>query len=244
MHKDLSEHRLHPVRLRTFRRTFGNLLAAAAVAAFGLAAQAAGSFDDARNAAVMGDAKGLARLIDGGIDPNSVDANGNTLLILAAREGQIATVEALLQRGVPVDQRNPAGDSALMLAVLGGHDEVVRALLKGGAKVDHEGWAPLHYAAFEGRESMLDALFAAGADVNARAPNLATPLMLAARNGHAGVVRRLLAMPETDVNALNDAGVSADAWALQNRNTDIAALIEAERKRRGLPAPAMRITID
>ncbi|WP_341645070.1 ankyrin repeat domain-containing protein [Thauera sp. SDU_THAU2] len=240
MHKDLPEtsprqNRKHPLR---------RLLAAAAIATLSLGAHAAGTFDDARNAAVLGDAKGLTRLIDGGIDPNSVDASGNTLLILAAREGQAATVEALLQRGVPIDQQSSSGDSALMLAVLGGYDDVVRVLLKAGAKVNHDGWAPLHYAAFEGRESMLDALFAAGADVNARAPNLATPLMLAARNGHIKVVRRLLAVPETDLNALNDAGLTADAWALQNRNTDIARLIEAERKRRGLPAPSMRITIE
>ncbi len=240
MHKDQPETSLRQNRKHSVRR----LLAAAAIATLSLSAHAAGTFDDARNAAVLGDAKGLARLIDGGIDPNSVDASGNTLLILAAREGQAATVEALLQRGVPIDQQNPSGDSALMLAVLGGYDDVVRALLKAGAKVNHDGWAPLHYAAFEGRESMLDALFAAGADVNARAPNRATALMLAARNGHIGVVRRLLALPQTDLNALNDAGLSADAWALQNRNTDIAKLIEAERKRRGLPAPSMRITIE
>lgn len=240
MHKDLPETALGQTRKHPLRR----LLAAAAIATFSLSAHGAGTFDDARNAAVLGDAKGLARLIDGGIDPNGVDASGNTLLILAAREGQAATVEALLQRGVPIDQQSSSGDSALMLAVLGGYDDVVRVLLKAGAKVNHDGWAPLHYAAFEGREAMLDALFAAGADLNARAPNHATPLMLAARNGHIGVVRRLLALPQTDLNALNDAGLSADAWALQNRNTDIARLIEAERKRRGLPAPSMRITIE
>lgn len=240
MHKDLPETSLRQNRKHPLRR----LLAAAAIATLSLSVHAAGTFDDARNAAVLGDAKGLTRLIDGGIDPNSVDASGNSLLILAAREGQAATVEALLQRGVSIDQQSPSGDSALMLAVLGGYDDVVRVLLKAGAKVNHDGWAPLHYVAFEGRESMLDALFAAGADVNARAPNLATPLMLAARNGHIKVVRRLLAVPETDLNALNDAGLTADAWALQNRNTDIARLIEAERKRRGLPAPSMRITIE
>ena len=91
---------------------------------------------------------------------------------------------------------------------------------------------------------MLDALFAAGADVNALAPNKATALMLAARNGHIGVVRRLLALPQIDLNALNDTGLAADAFALQNKNTDIAELIAAERKRRGLRPPAMKVTID
>jgi len=204
----------------------------------------AGSYDDALSAAKMGDAQTLSSLLKRGIDPDTVDAQGNTLLILAAREGQTVAVEALLKYRVRIDYRNPAGDSALMLAVLRGYDETAQALLKGGATVNHEGWAPLHYAAFEGRESILDALFAAGADVNIKAPNLATPLMLAARNGHAAVVRRLLSLPATDLNALNDAGLSADVWALQNGNTDAAELIQAERKRRGLPAPAIRVTIE
>ena len=58
------------------------------------------------------------------------------------------------------------------------------------------------------------------------------------------LVRRLLARPQTDLNALNDAGLSAGAWALQNNNPDIAELIEAERKRHGIRPPAMKITIE
>ena len=192
----------------------------------------------------MGDAKALASLLQRGIDPDTVDAQGNTLLILAAREGKTAALEALLKYRVRIDYRNPAGDSALMLAVLRGHDDAVGALLKAGAQVNLEGWAPLHYAAFEGRAAMVETLLRAGADVNIKAPNLSTPLMIAARNGHIEVVRRLLAVPETDLNALNDTGLAADVWALQNANTDIAELIQTERKRRGLPAPAMRVTIE
>jgi ankyrin repeat protein len=227
-------------------RALRRLIATAAVAACGFGAHAvfAGSHDDALSAASMGDEKELASLIQRGLDPDTVDAQGNTLLILAAREGHTAAVEALVSRRARLDYRNPAGDSALMLAVLRGHEDTARALLKAGAAVAHDGWAPLHYAAFEGRDRLIEPILAAGADVNIPAPNKATALMLAARNGHIKVVRRLLALPQTDLNALNDAGLSADAWALQNNNTDIAELIEAERKRRGLRPPAMTITIE
>ena len=51
-------------------------------------------------------------------------------------------------------------------------------------------------------------------------------------------------MPQTDLNALNDVGLSADAWALQGKNTEIAELIQAERKRRGLRPPAIKRTIE
>lgn len=227
-------------------RALRRLIATAAVAACGFGSHAvlAGSYDDALSAANIGDAKELASLIQRGLDPDTVDAQGNTLLILAAREGHTAAVEALAKNRARLDYRNPAGDSALMLAVLRGHEDAARALIKAGAVVAHDGWAPLHYAAFEGRDELIADILAAGADVNAPAPNKATPLMLAARNGHIDVVRRLLALPQTDLNALNDAGLSADAWALQNNNTDIAELIQAERKRRGIRPPAMKITIE
>ncbi|MDI3489060.1 MAG: uncharacterized protein PWP11_337 [Thauera sp.] len=239
MHKDLPEIRSPRARVRTLVAT-GALVACGLLSGVALA----GAYDDALSAATSGDAKALSSLLHRGIDPDTVDSNGNTLLILAARDGRIAAVEALLQYRARINYRNAAGDTALMLAVLRGHEDTARVLIKAGAAVNQEGWTPLHYAAFEGREALLKDLVAAGADVNAPAPNLATPLMLAARNGHIGFVRQLLAIPRTELNVLNEAGLSADAWALQNGNTDIAELIQAERKRRGLPAPAIRVMIE
>ncbi|HNC68639.1 MAG TPA: ankyrin repeat domain-containing protein, partial [Thauera aminoaromatica] len=86
MHKDLPD-------LRTPSRTpvhgLRRLVLAAAFVAGGLASHAAlaATLDDALSAASMGDAKELVSLIQRGLDPDTVDAQGNTLLILAAREG-------------------------------------------------------------------------------------------------------------------------------------------------------------
>jgi uncharacterized protein len=200
-------------------------------ATLGASAAHAGSYEDGLSSARLGDTSQLVDLLNRGLDPDTVDAQGNSLLMLAAREGQAKTVAALLKYRPKVSLRNGAGDSALMLAVLKGETPVVDLLLEAGAPVNNDGWNPLIYAAFEGRLELVERLLARGADVNLLAPNKSNALMLAARNGHIDVVRRLL---KTDVNLdqENDAGFTAESWAMANANTDIADLIRAERKRR------------
>lgn len=192
----------------------------------------AASQDDLFNAAKLGDAKEIAREVARGTDPNLADAAGNTLLITAAREDQPKVVAELIkQRGIKLDARNAAGDSALMLASLRGYGEIVELLLNAGAQFNHEGWNPLLYAAFEGRMGIVEMLLAKGANPDALAPNRSTPLMFAARNGHEDVVVRLL-KAGANVDLKNDQNETADSWATKYRNTDIAELIQAERKSR------------
>jgi ankyrin repeat protein len=204
----------------------------------------AGSYEDALNAARLGEAGALGALLGKGIDPDTVDENGNTLLILAVREGQLSVVQTLLKYKPRLAYRNPAGDSALMLAVLGGHQPIAELLIRAGAPINHPGWTPLHYAAFEGRLELLERLLAAGAELNALSPGSSTALMLAARNGHIEVVRRLLRRPELDLDVVSDSGFTADNWALKYSNSDIAELIRAERTRRGGENPSLTIEID
>ena len=45
-------------------------------------------------------------LLARGIDPNGVDRNGDPALVIAAREGYVATVEALLAARAKVNARN------------------------------------------------------------------------------------------------------------------------------------------
>ena len=193
---------------------------------------AADSLDDLFNAAKLGDVSEITLQVSRGMDPNASDPNGNTLLIIAARENQPTVVAELLrQPGIKLNARNTVGDSAIMLASLRGNTGIVEQLLKAGAAFDDEGWNPLLYAAFEGRVEIVDLLLARGANVNALAPNKSTPLMFAARNGHDDVVARLL-KAGAKLDLKNDQNETAEGWALKHRNTDIAEMIQAERKAR------------
>lgn len=201
----------------------------------------AASLDDLFNATKLGDAVEVVRLVGQGMDANSTDPNGNTLLILATREEQPKVVAELLkQRGIKLNARNSAGDSALMLAALRGFTEIAGQLLNAGAAFDHPGWNPLLYAAFEGRLPIVRLLLEKGANPNVLAPNQTTPLMFAARNGHEDVVRTLL-QAGANIDWQNDQKESAESWASKSRNTDIVELIQAERKAR---ASKLRVEIN
>ena len=89
-------------------------------------------FDLAR----AGDADRLAAYVDAGAPVDLTDADGNTLLMLAAYHDQPATVAALVERGADVEAQNRRGQSPLAGAVFKQADEVVRVLLEAGADPD------------------------------------------------------------------------------------------------------------
>lgn len=57
---------------------------------------------------------------------------------------------------------------------------------------DTDGFSPLHWACHYGQLATAQSLVEAGADVNKQAPELSTPLLLAAAGGHHEIVRFLL----------------------------------------------------
>jgi ankyrin repeat protein len=76
----------------------------------------------------------------------------------AARAGQLADLEALLQQGAPLNAPDGAGRTALSLAVIHGHSALVRRLLALGANpalVDSDGLDALQHARRLGREDMV-----------------------------------------------------------------------------------------
>ncbi len=186
----------------------------------------AGIYDDLLKAIEENDTAKVTTILQSGMDVNTVDPAGNTLLMLAARNGNGGLVRFLLDHRARVRGRNRHGDSALMLAALKGHLEIVKLLTGAGAEINHAGWTPLSYAAFEGHTEIARFLLNQGAAVAARAPNGATALMAAARNGHLETVKLLL-NAKADPNATGDQGATALKWAVAAGHGEIAAVLKA-----------------
>ncbi|XP_035888622.1 KN motif and ankyrin repeat domain-containing protein 3 isoform X2 [Phyllostomus discolor] len=166
---------------------------------------------------------------------NLADGNGNTALHYSVSHGNLAISSLLLDTGVcKVDCQNRAGYSALMLAALAsvGHKDmaVVQRLFHMGnvnAKASQTGQTALMLAISHGRQDMVAALLACGADVNVQDVDGATALMCASEYGHLETVQLLLAQPGCDPTLLDNEGTSALAMALEAEQDEVATLLHA-----------------
>ena len=146
----------------------GFRFAALALAAFGVAATAAGQ--SLLEAAEAGDRDGALAALKTGGDVDARGPDGTTALIWAAYNGDAVLVQRLLAAGADADAKNEFGSFALAEAAIGGYTDVIAALLKGGADpnlTNPEGETPLMEVARTGNVQAATLLLDAGADVNA-----------------------------------------------------------------------------
>ena len=83
-----------------------------------------------------GNADGVLPYVDAGAPASLRDAEGNSLLMLAAYHGHAQLVAELARRGADVDALNDRGQSPLAGAAFKGFTEVADALLAAGADPD------------------------------------------------------------------------------------------------------------
>ncbi len=152
--------------------------------------------------------------------------------IAAARAGDRAACQRLLDTGVSPDWADENGETALMAAAANGCLDVVGLLLTAGAQVDARdgnGWTALFKAAYNheqdtGHAPVVKALIDAGADVNTTIHFGITPLMLAAGGGEGAVCEVLLAAG-ADPKAVNEAGRTALQMAKERHWVDVINLL-------------------
>ncbi|NXG36934.1 KANK3 protein, partial [Dromaius novaehollandiae] len=167
---------------------------------------------------------------------NLADGNGNTALHYSVSHSNFHIVRLLLDTGVcNVDHQNKAGYTALMLAALAAVEQeedmnVVRRLFSMGnvnAKASQAGQTALMLAVSHGRQEMVEALLACGADVNLQDEEGSTALMCACEHGRVETVKLLLAQPSCNISIVDSDGNNAVAIALEAGHSNIAVLLYA-----------------
>lgn len=165
---------------------------------------------DFAKAAKFNDVKEVKLLLSKGVNPNTVDSNGNPMLVLAIRDRSYAVIEVLLTaKDMDVDLSDKNGETPLMMASINGDLPLVQTLvLKNRAQLDHISWTPLHYACAKGHLDVAQFLLANGAIVDSLSLGGTTPLMMAVQSGNDYLVKLLLDKG-SNLQLRNEAGFSA-----------------------------------
>jgi uncharacterized protein len=112
----------------------------------------------------------LHSLLEKGGDPNALDGEGMSAMMMAAGRGHLECVQVLVKHGADIHLKDKRkGLSALKFAVGEGRVEVARYLLDQGADVneaDNFGRTGLMFAAGQGSIPMVELFLSRGADVN------------------------------------------------------------------------------
>ena len=190
-----------------------NLLLAAALLGtpfITVSAQTNAQILDFAKAAKFDDAKEVKLLINQGLSPNTVDSNGNPMLVLAIKDRSYAVIDVLLAaKDMDVDLSNKQGETPLMYAAINGDLPLVKTLvLKNKAQLDHISWTPLHYACAKGHLEVAQFLLSNGAMVDSLSLGGTTPLMMAVQSGNEYLVKLLLDKG-ANLQLRNEAGLTA-----------------------------------
>ena len=175
------------------------------------------AYEDFINAVTQNQSSEVTKLLKRGMDPNTPDQNGLPALHVAARNGFLEVVKALVAADADLNRRNAGGETAIMLAAIQGHLSTVEFLLSKEAQINHPGWTPLIYAATSGKNEIIKLLIENHAYIDSTSPNGSTSLMMAVRGGHVATVKLLVA-EDADVSVKNEAGESALSWAEKSAN--------------------------
>jgi uncharacterized protein len=217
--------------------------------------------DDFVRSAAEGDQKALGLFLAAGFDINKPNTAGYTGLMVAAERGRADIVKLLLDHKADPNAAGRDGTTALMLAAENNQPEILKLLIGRGAdpnRQDNNGWTAVLKAAYQGNPKCIEvlashskleldrallvatllekkdavkALLDNGAEVDFKASDGRTPLILAAGKGNKDIVEVLL-KAGADASLTDQGGQTAEAVAAAKGFSDIADLL------RHAPAPS------
>jgi ankyrin repeat protein len=140
------------------------------------------------------DPDAVSGMLARGVNPNAVDANYRTGLMIAANVGNDTMVKLLLKYRANPNTPDLLGNTALSYASLQGHAEVIVLLIAGHANPNAEnkqGLTPLMQAASAGYVDAVQVLLERKADADRRDFTGRTALMWAERGRKNAVIQAL-----------------------------------------------------
>ena len=171
------------------------------------------------------------RLLASGADVNTADEYGDTPLILASANGDQYLIERLVAAGADATAERWSGETALMLAAGTGVASAIGLLSEGGTPLDatetRRGQTALMWAAAEGHSEVVEALIAAGAEVNLASAEGFTALAFAATSDDVRSIRALLAAGADPNAASQDGSLPTNIAASYGHADALELLIEA-----------------
>ncbi|MED6145330.1 hypothetical protein PIB30_024083 [Stylosanthes scabra] len=155
-------------------------------------------------------------------------------LCVAARKGEVRTIQKLLESGAAINGRDQHGWTALHRASFKGRMEAVRVLVEKGIDVDakdEDGYTALHCAAESGHADVTEFLVKKGADVEGRTSKGVTALQIAESLHYVGITRILVNGGATrDNNNLNQ--IPAPAVIPFGKNMEDGSLMKKKKMAR------------
>ena len=173
--------------------------------------------------------KSASQLVIAGVLVGVATGSAGVPACVAVRNGDKATLRALIQKKIDVNAAEPDGSTPLLWASYNDDVESAGLLLRAGAKVNAAndlGVTPLWTAAQNGNSAMVGKLLDAGANPNTPLLLGETPVMVAARSGYPVIVELLLAKG-ANVNARAARGQTALMWAVAQKHSDVVKTLLA-----------------
>jgi len=137
-------------------------------------------------------------------DPDVLDR-----FFTAAAEGDVATVEALIEGGVDIDVTNRQRRTAVLVAAMNQQYELVGRLAELGADIDRQDetrFNPFLYGCIQDDARLVRMMVRAGADLDRLTRFGGVGLHPAAEKGYVELVRELLETTDVNVNHTNWVG--------------------------------------
>jgi ankyrin repeat protein len=185
-------------------------------------------FDAARKGCV----RSLERLTAAGASRLARDREGDNALSLAARNGRLSFIEALIAGASTSERRqidapDAHGATPLLLAAKAGRTDVAKRLIEAGADIgaiDASGQTALSAAVYADNAEIAALLLSHGAKADSVDRSGKAVICYAAARGSAQVVAKLIEAG-VDVNARYRADLTALMWAAGHADTTPAARV-------------------